>query len=262
MLIILAVSVILLLPIISYLLQPLSKQKSIVFLVSFLMFGGFIFNFLSPKSFIGSWVQVTQSEAISRTISSNKEFDIFFIKEYLENKSSEDESFILGVQVFYQALELRSFDSAESILKILNSKFISETFQVPIFNLLADLRDAKYPNLTNSKVLVNIENPPNCNLQSLQFFVSIPGGPEVNIASKEILSPDIKIPFRLDKSNSLIRGFDITSAFLQQEIIKVEAQAVCENTAFQSFKSLDLKYSKDNQEELFFYANEWLKKEQ
>ena len=169
---------------------------------------------------------------------------------------------MLGVQVFYQALELRSFDYAESILKILNSRFTSETFQVPIFNLLADLRDQKYPDLANSLLLLSIENPPNCNLQSLKFFVSIPGGPDVNIAVKEFISPDINQLFRLDKSHSLVRGFDITSAFLQQEMIKVEAQAQCGNSSFQAFKSLDLKYSKDNQDELFFYANEWLKKEQ
>ena len=260
MLIIIAISVILLLPIISYLLQPLSNQKSIIFLTSFLIFGGFILNFLSPNSLIGSWVQVTQSESIYKTISSNKEFDGSFIGQYLENTSSEDESFMLGVQVFYKALEVRSFNSAESILKTLNSQFISETFQVPIFNLLADLRDEKYPDLASSSLLARIENPPNCNLQSLQFFVSLPDGPDVNLAAKEIISPDLNQLFRLDKSNSLVRGFDITSAFLQQEMIKVEAQAQCANSAFQAFKSLDLKYSKDNQEKLFFYANEWLKK--
>ena len=96
----------------------------------------------------------------------------------------------------------------------------------------------------------------------MQFFVSIPDGPDVNIASKEISSPEINQRFRLDQSNSLVRGFDITSAFLQQEMIKVEALAQCNNAAFQAFKSLDLKYSKDNQDEVFFYANEWLKKEQ
>ena len=262
MLIIIAVSVILLLPIISYLLQPLSNQKSMVFLISFLIFGGFILNFLSSNSLIGSWVQVTQSESIYKTISSNKEFDGSFIVQYLENTSSEDDSFMLGVQVFYKALEVRSFNSAESILKTLNSQFISEAFQVPIFNLLADLRDEKYPDLANSSLFISIENPSNCSLQSLQFFVSIPGGPEVNIATKEIISPDINQLFRLDKTNSLVRGFDITSAFLQQEMIKVEALAQCNNVAFQAFKSLDLKYSKDNQDEVFFYANEWLKKEQ
>jgi hypothetical protein len=262
MLIIIAVSVILLLPVISYLFQPFSNQKSFVFLATFIICGGFLLNFLSPNALIGSWVQTTQSESIYRTIVRNEDFDNFIINEYLDNISSEDESFMLGAQVFYKALELGSFNSAESILKTLNTQFISENYQVPIFNLLADLRDEKYPNLGNSKLLVYTENPPNCNLLSLQFFASIPGGPNVNIAALEIISPNINEPFKLDKSHSLVRGFDITSAFLQQEIIKVEAQAQCNNSSFQAFKSIDLKYSKGNQDELFFYADEWLKKEQ
>ena len=262
MLIIIAVSVILLLPIISYLLHPLSNQKSIVFLATFFIFGGFIINFLSTNSFIGSWVHVNQSESIHRSISRNEELKSPLINQYLENTSSNDESFMRGVQVFYKALELQSFNSAESILQTLNSQFISESFQVPIFNLLADLRDAKYPYLANSKLLISIENPSNCNLQSLKLFASIPDGPDVSIAAKEIIYPDLKKPFVLDKSHSLVRGFDITSAFLQQEMIKIEAQAQCDTGAFQAFKSLDLKYSEGNQDELFFYANEWLKKEQ
>ena len=99
-------------------------------------------------------------------------------------------------------------------------------------------------------------------MQLLKFSVSIPGGPVVSIASKEIISPDLERPFILDKSHSLVRGFDLTSAFLQQEMIKIEAQAQCDNWTFLAYKSLDLKYSKGNQDELFFYANEWLKKEQ
>tara|TARA_B100000965_G_scaffold400568_1_gene422713 strand:+ start:375 stop:1163 length:789 start_codon:yes stop_codon:yes gene_type:complete len=262
MLIIIAVSVILLLPVLSYLLQPLSNQKSLVFLSTFLIFGGFFINFISSNSLIGSWAQVTQSESIYKTISDNKEFDDLLINKYLNNKLLEDESFMLGVEIFYKALELRSFNSAESILKTLSSQFASENFQVPIFNLLADLRDLKYPNLASSNLLVSIENPPACNLESLSLFVSIPNGPSVNIASREVASPNIEKTFKLDKSHSLVRGFDITSAFLQQEIIKIEAQARCNNAAFSAFKTLDLKYSIDNQEELFFYANEWLKKEQ
>tara|TARA_Y100001970_G_scaffold110435_1_gene137923 strand:- start:23356 stop:24144 length:789 start_codon:yes stop_codon:yes gene_type:complete len=262
MLIIIAVLAILLLPVISYLLQPLSNQKSLIFLSTFFIFGGFFINFTSPNSFVGSWVQATQSESIYRTISDNKEFDALLINKYLKNKSLEDESFMLGVEVFYKSLELRSFNSAESILKTLSSQFTSENFQVPIFNLLADLRDLKYPDLASSNLLLNIENPPTCNLESLSFFVSIPNGPTVNIASREIISPEIDKPFKLDKSHSLVRGFDITSAFLQQEIIKIEAQANCQNLVFSAFKTLDLKYSKNNQEELFFYTNEWLKKEQ
>ena len=125
MLIIIAVSVILLLPVISYLFQPFSNQKSFVFLATFIICGGFLLNFLSPNALIGSWVQTTQSESIYRTIVRNEDFDNFIINEYLDNISSEDESFMLGAQVFYKALELGSFNSAESILKTLNTQFIS-----------------------------------------------------------------------------------------------------------------------------------------
>jgi len=262
MLIIIAISVILLLPVISYLLQPLSNQKSLVFLATFFIFGGFFINFISPNSLISSWVKATQSESIYGTILDNKELDDSLIKKYLKIELSDDDSFMLGVEIFYKALELRSFNSAESILKTLSSQFTSEDFQAPVFNLLADLRDLKYPDLANSNLLVSIENPLNCNLQSLSFFVSIPDGPSVNIATREVTSLDADGPFRLDKSHSLVRGFDIASAFLQQEIIKIEVQAKCNHSAFMAFKTLDLKYSIDNQGELFFYTNEWLKREQ
>ena len=261
MLFIIASTIIILLPIIAYLINPLSNQKSLIFLITILVFGGFVLNFISNKPLIGSWVQAAQSESILRTISRDEEIDKLFLNQYIE-KPSEEKSFLIGTQVFYKALEAHSFISAESILRHLNAEFISENFQVPIFNLLADFRDEKYPEIANSNLIINIENPANCIVQLLQLGVSIPNGPGVNIASKELLSPNIDMPIKLDKSNSMVRGFDIASAFMQQEVIKVTAIAECNNFTFEAFKSIDLKYSKDNQEELFFYSNEWLKKEQ
>ena len=255
-------SIILLLPVIVYLLQPLSNQKSLIFLVTILIFGGFVLNFISKKPLIGSWIKATQSESMLTTISRDEEFDKFFLNEYIIDQSSEQQSFITGSQVFYKALEEQSFVTAESILKHLNMKFASENFQVPIFNLLADLRDEKYPEIANSNLIINVENPANCILQLLQLGVSIPNGPGVYIASAELLSPNIARPIKLDKSNSTVRGFDIASAFMQQEIIKIEALAECNNFTFEAFKTIDLKYSQNNQEELFFYTDEWLKKEQ
>ena len=255
-------SIILLLPVIVYLLQPLSNQKSLIFLVTILIFGGFVLIFISKKPLIGSWIKATQSESMLTTISRDEEFDKFFLNEYIIDQSSEQQSFITGSQVFYKALEEQSFVTAESILKHLNMKFASENFQVPIFNLLADLRDEKYPEIANSNLIINVENPANCILQLLQLGVSIPNGPGVYIASAELLSPNIARPIKLDKSNSTVRGFDIASAFMQQEVIKIEALAECDNFIFEAFKTLDLRYSQENQEELFFYTDEWLKKEQ
>jgi hypothetical protein len=64
-------------------------------------------------------------------------------------------------------------------------------------------------------LLSSVENPANCTLQLLQLGVSIPNGPGVNIASVELLSPNITKPIKLDKYNSTVRGFDIASAFMQ-----------------------------------------------
>ena len=262
MLLIIAFSVIILLPVIAYLLHPLSNHKAFIFLISILLFGGFVLNFISNKPLIGSWAQATQSESILRTISRDEEFDENFLNEYIYSQPSEEQSFLIGTQIFYKALDTQSFISAESILKQLNAEFASENFQVPIFNLLADFRDEKYPEIANSNLLINLEKPANCVLQSLQLGVSIPNGPGVNIASKELLFPNIEKPIKLDKSNSMVRGFDIASAFMQQEIVKVMALIECENSSFEAFKTIDLKYSKNYQEELFFYTDEWLKREQ
>ncbi len=262
MLFIIAFTIIISLPVIAYLLNPLSNQKSLIFLVTILVFGGFVLNFISKNPFIGSWAQATQSELMLRTISRDEEVDKLLLNQYIFSNTSEEQSFLIGTQFFYKALEAQSFISAESILKYLNVEFVSENFQIPIFNLLADLRDEKYPEIANSNLLINIENPTNCNMQLLQLGVSIPNGPGVNIASKELLSPNIDVPIKLDKSNSMVRGFDIASAFIQQEVIKVKALAECNKFTYEAFKSIDLKYSQDNQEELFFYTDEWLKKEQ
>ena len=149
MIFIIGSSIILLLPVIVYLLQPLSNQKSLIFLVTILVFGGFVLNFVSKEPLIGSWVKATQSESILMTISRDEEFDKFFLNEYIFDQSSEEQSFIMGSQVFYRALEEQSFNTAESILKYLNVEFASENFQVPIFTLLADFRDEKYPEIAN-----------------------------------------------------------------------------------------------------------------
>jgi hypothetical protein len=75
MLLIIAISIILLLPILSYLLHPLSTQKSTVFLISFFLFGGFVLNFQSTNSLIGSWVQATHSGSITKVISRNGQLE-------------------------------------------------------------------------------------------------------------------------------------------------------------------------------------------
>ena len=210
----------------------------------------------------GDMSVISEVKKIINWFNSKRSLDFETDEDLVGGAAYDEHGTPITDEVFYKALEEQSFNTAESILKYLNVEFASENFQVLIFNLLADFRDEKYPEIANSNLIINVENPANCTLQLLQLGVSIPNGPGVNIASVELLSPNITRPIKLDKSNSTVRGFDIASAFMQQEIIKIEALAECDNFIFEAFKTIDLKYSQDNQEELFFYTDEWLKREQ
>ena len=187
--------------------------------------------------------------------------DIAF-HEFIFTMDSMTDSFLLGAEIFYKSLEMKSFNSSESILSILNTNFQDEKFKVSVFSLIADLRDAKHPMAADAKLLLVVEEPANCNIERLIAIVNIPNGPDANIAMKNFLSPDFSQVLLLDKSDALIRGFDLPSAFLNQAIVRLEVVAFCSKNTFQIFKTLDLKYSENNEEQVFIYANEWLKKEQ
>ena len=250
------------LPILSYLLQPLSPQKPLVFLLTIFLFGGFFLNYVSSKPLLGQWAFAQQSDTILKMINENREIPNSLFSSVLSQGDSSEDSFLLGVEIFYKSLDLKSFASAESILGSLNSIFQSQNFQVPIYNLLADLRDTKYPLVADVNLSIKLEEPVKCKLDKLTAIVNIPNGPDVNIAAKNFLSPDLSKPLFIDKSDALVKGFDLPSAFLNQETIQLEIIGSCKKNMFNVFKTLDLSDSVNNEDVVFIYANEWLKKEQ
>jgi len=262
MLILVAVLFLCSLPIISYLLSPLSPQKPLIFLITILLLGAFSLNHTSLKPLFGQWVNAQQSEQIYKMLQDDLEVSDIAFHEFIFTMDSMTDSFLLGAEIFYKSLEMKSFNSSESILSILNTNFQDEKFKVSVFSLIADLRDAKHPMAADAKLLLVVEEPANCNIETLIAIVNIPNGPDANIAMKNFLSPDFSQVLLLDKSDALIRGFDLPSAFLNQAIVQLEVVAFCSKNTFQIFKTLDLKYSENNEEQVFIYANEWLKKEQ
>ena len=251
------------LPIIAYLLSDAASQKALVFFTTAMLFGALILNHSSAQPLFGSWANSMQSNTIENKIFKNLELSDETIISFLGQKDLPEDSFSLGTIVFYKALEFKSFNSAESILRSLNSNFRDPEFQLPIYNLLADLRDVKYPMISNAKLLLAVEPPVNCSIDDrLTVSAEIPNGPAVDIAVKDFTGVDLAQEIFLDKSDALVRGFDLPSAFLNQEIIKVESSIICENNEFYSIKTIDLKGSTNNQDKVFIYANEWLKKEQ
>ena len=262
MLILLAVLFLCSLPIVSYLLSPVSTQKPLIFLSPILLLGFFSLNHTSLKPLFGQWVYAQKSEQIDQMLQNDLEVSDLALNEFILTMDSMEDSFFLGAEVFYKSLEMKSFNSSESILRILNTNFQDQNFQVSIYNLLADLRDAKYPLIADAKILLVAAEPANCNIKKLTAIINIPNGPDVDIAAKDFLSPDLSQVLFLDKSDALVKGFDLPSAFLNQEIIQLQVAAFCSKKTFYIFKTVDLKYSENNEEQVFIYANEWLKKEQ
>ena len=80
--------------------------------------------------------------------------------------------------------------------------------------------------------------------------------------AKYFLLSDFSHALLVDKSDVKVKGFGLPSAFLYHEIIQLELVVFCSKNTFHIFKTLDLKYSENNEEQVFIYANEWLKKEQ
>jgi len=250
------------LPILSYLLHPLSPQKPLILLAAIFLYGGFFLNHISSKPLLGQWSYAQQADAITQIIKENRQVPDPMLSNFLSHKKESSDSFLLGVEIFYKSLDMKSFASAESILGSLNGTFQSQNFQVPIYNLLADLRDLKYPLVAAANLSLEIEGPMNCLIDKLTVIANIPNGPDVDIAAKNFLLPDLSKVLSVDKSDALVRGFDLPSAFLNQETIQVEVLSFCENNTFYVFKTLNLNYSTDNKDKIFIYANEWLKKEQ
>ena len=250
------------LPLLSYLLHPLSTQKPLIFLAAIFLYGGLFLNHISSKPLLGQWSYAQQADSITQIIKENRQVPDSMLDNFLSQMNDSEDSFLLGVEIFYKSLDMKSFASAESILGALNSTFQSQNFKVPIYNLLADLRDLQYPLIAEANLSLEIEGPVSCKINKLTVIANIPNGPDVNIAVKNFLLPDLSKVLFVDKSDALVRGFDLPSAFLYQEIIQIEVLGFCEKTTFYAVKTLDLGYSTNNKDKIFIYANEWLKKEQ
>ena len=45
------------------------------------------------------------------------------LNEFISTMNSTEDSFLLGVEIFYKSLDMKSFNSSESIIGILNTSF-------------------------------------------------------------------------------------------------------------------------------------------
>ena len=179
---------------------------------------------------------------------------------------SQELSFLYIAKKVNEAISNKSLISAESLLKFINQNFKEEEFQVDTFNLLADLRDAKYPEYSQASVLIglNLIDKPQCINGTINTQVFLKNGPLVPLAVSSDSLSDIKNNnLLLDKTNAVVRGFDIPSAALNKETTSLVVELKCNDGTY-DYQS-NINFSKPIEAapwQVNISDSEWSKREQ
>ena len=192
-------------------------------------------------------------------INDNNKIPENITREFNNNISNEDKIYWLQSYI-NKAIEDSKFIAAESLISISEQYFQTTDEKFIFYTLYTKLRDAKFPDFANSKLIININTPLECS----NFFgtaeVFIMNGPNIPIASKKFSDTS---EFIFENIDSSIPGFDLASAYLNQETLDLKVSLNCLGTAsiFYSENALLI----DNNQPVNSYnirANEWFKRKQ
>ena len=192
-------------------------------------------------------------------INDNNKIPENITREFNNNISNEDKVYWLQSYI-NKAIEDSKFIAAESLISISEQYFQTTDEKFIFYTLYTKLRDARFPDFANSKLIININTPLECS----NFFgtaeVFIMNGPNIPIASKKFSDTS---EFIFENIDSSIPGFDLASAYLNQETLDLKVSLNCLGTAsiFYSENALLI----DNNQPVNSYnirANEWFKREQ
>ena len=223
-----------LIPILFYLFSRGVSHKSVVLLSASLIYGFIYFSYFSNYQIIGSHREVKLINSIDSQIFENTDVSFEVLAE-VSKLQSQELSFLYIAKKANEAISNNSLISAESLLKFINQNFNEEEFQVDTFNLLADLRDAKYPEYSQASVLINFNliDEPKCINGIIDTQVFLKNGPLVPLAVSSDSLSDIKNNnLMLDKTNAVVRGFDIPSAALNKEVTSIVLELKCSNGTY------------------------------
>ena len=211
------------LPIIAYVLAQKTINKGLIFGSSLLILSLCLFMFISKFAFIGSFEKQTLNNKIFDEIYIDSAIPVeYFIQ--LENILDEDELKNWLVGLIGKSIDLKKLKSAESLVAFSEKFFISNNEKLIFYNLYSALRDEKFPNFKNSSFKIDPSSLYPCSIKNGEVTLFIANGPEIPIARKEFKNKDNILLNNLD---SVIPGFDLASAYLNQESIEVKIKINC-----------------------------------
>lgn len=250
-------SVFALLPVIAYILSQKTSNKGYVFGFSLIVVLICLFVFVGKFSFLGT----LQEQAFNDEILSYIDEDQLISSEVINSfeETIEDNEKINWMQAYItQAISSKKFQAAESLISYSEQYFNSPEEKFIFYSLYTDLRDSKFPAFANSKLIVEFEQPSECKNVNGMIELFIMNGPNIPIAKLDFIN---FLPVTLSNNNSSIPGFDLASAYLNQETVDMKVLLKCND--FSKSYSAETSLLFDQNSPINRYKiglNEWLKK--
>ena len=211
------------LPIIAYVLAQKTLNKGLIFGSSLLILSLCLFIFISKFAFVGSFEKQTLNNKIFDEIYIDSSISVEYLQQ-LENILDEDELKNWLVGLIGKSIDLKKLTSAESLIAFSERFFISNNEKLIFYNLYSALRDEKFPKFKNSSFQIDSSSLYPCSIKNGEVTLFITNGPEIPIAKKEFKNKD---NISLNNLDSVIPGFDLASAYLNQESIEMKIKINC-----------------------------------
>ena len=246
-------------PILAYLLSQKTKNKGYIFGISFLVILICLFSVIGKYSFLGSIENQKINSNILINIDNDRKIPKKIIQKFDKNINNQEKLYWLQSYI-KKAIEDNKLIAAESLISISEPYFQTADEKYIFYSLYTNLRDAKFPSYAKSELFINFRSPPGCENLEGSLDVFIVNGPQIPIATKKFTNSSELV---LKNTDSSIPGFDLASAYLNQEALNLKILLNCTdlNTTFYSESTVLF----DNNQPVNSYnikANEWSKREQ
>ena len=247
------------LPIIAYVLAQKTSHKGLIFGSTIIILTICLVVFISKFAFIGS---------VQKQVLSNKIFDQIYIDERISPEYLNEINSILSEQELKnwlinlsgKSIDLNKLNSAESLITFSERFFNSNEEKLIFYGMYTTLRDAKFPEFKDARLVIDSNSSTPCLIESGIINLFIMNGPEIPLAKKDFLDfTDIQVT-NLD---SVIPGFDLASAHLNQETIEFGIDIICSNSNETYYLKNLIVLDKNKSFNTYkIDLNEWLKKSQ
>jgi hypothetical protein len=246
-------------PMLAYLLSQKTKNKGYIFGISFLVILICLFSVIGKYSFLGSIENQKINSNILINIDNDRKIPKKIIQKFDKNINNQEKLYWLQSYI-KKAIEDNKLIAAESLISISEPYFQTADEKYIFYSLYTNLRDAKFPIYAKSELFINFISPPGCENLEGSLDVFIVNGPQIPIATKQFTNSSELV---LKNTDSSIPGFDLASAYLNQEALDLKILLNCTDldTTFYSESTLLF----NNNQPVNSYnikANEWSKREQ